>query len=824
MTTFSVAFDGTRVNAAETTTGWTNGGQEPDILYQGTYSMSTQIKTTREVIYYTTTSRNMESPPEIWLAKVVATTKDALDIGGLEVGFYDGTAYGMKLQARSAVSYPPEGGWQIIAFDPNQADFIDFYSTGTSISPSGITRFAAAFEYSASPKSENSAVDAVDVIDVGTGLTGTGGTTTPGKFSDFINFDEGTQANRYGIVQTRGGILYVSAVLTIGASGTATEFTDANQVLVFPYQFVGAGSVGTLFDIQNASTDISATGCLFNGRGEYGYVIDADNRPDHTILGTSGVLDVSSSSFDTYRNVTLNSKVTAQDCTFNAGLQITPAGADMRGSTVRNFNRIYEDVSIETSYGAINSAQTTYTFTAQAVGTAASDRIVVVGFGGEEQTTRTLTSVTIGGNTATVHQYEHAGGTFSFAGIASYNLTTGTTANIVLTFSGACDRCYIQVWSLYGCDSTVATSDKDSDSAGGNDISISLGANAGGVDLVVYTNEQSGYPAQFSSIQKFDHWGPGENGQMVMIAGSSSYGKAGSKTYLADPNANGNTLVGASFNSATPTTDAAALIWDVATSTSGLLDNMTFVKGDELGHAIEFDATTSPTTVYLTGITFTGYNGTDGQLDSAVHFKRTSGTITVYTSGSTGFSYKSAGATINEVATSYSTTVTVRSSTGAAIQSANVFVKASDGTGPMPFEETVTIVNSGTTATVDHTGHGMSTNDKVLIVGASLAANNGCYQITVSDVDTYTYTMGSTPGSSPTGTIKATYVAIYGGIDGLTDVNGEVDISRAWGSSQPVVGWARKSSTAPYYKSAPIAGTISSTADTSLSATMVLDQ
>jgi len=148
-----------------------------------------------------------------------------------------------------------------------------------------------------------------------------------------------------------------------------------------------------------------------------------------------------------------------------------------------------------------------------------------------------------------------------------------------------------------------------------------------------------------------------------------------------------------------------------------------------------------------------------------------------------------------------------------------VLVKATAG-GNLPVDVTVTITNSGTTATVSHTSHGMATNDKVMIKGASLQANNGVFTITYISDNSYSYTMSSTPGSSPTGTIKATYVAL----SGTTDSNGEITMSRVFSASQPVNGWARKSTSAPFYKPGPISGTISTSADTNFSAVLILDQ
>lgn len=259
--------------------------------------------------------------------------------------------------------------------------------------------------------------------------------------------------------------------------------------------------------------------------------------------------------------------------------------------------------------------------------------------------------------------------------------------------------------------------------------------------------------------------------------------------------------------------DASALVWNVATDPNGKLDGMTFTKGSNAHHAIEFGLS-SPLSMSLTDMTFTGFNASDAQNDSVLYFARTSGTITVNVAGSP--SYKSAGATVNIVGPSVTATVTCVTQAGGDIQNARVLLKAADGTGPFPYQESVTIVNAGTLATVTHTGHGLTTNDKVLIDGASHWENNGVFQITYINANSYSYTLPSAPGSSPTGTITSTFVAL----EGLTDVNGEISMTRNFPTDQPVDGWARKSSGSPYYKSSSIGGTVD--ADDGFAATVVM--
>lgn len=61
---------------------------------------------------------------------------------------------------------------------------------------------------------------------------------------------------------------------------------------------------------------------------------------------------------------------------------------------------------------------------------------------------------------------------------------------------------------------------------------------------------------------------------------------------------------------------------------------------------------------------------------------------------------------------------------------------------------------SGTTATANTaTSHGLTTGDLVLIAGATQTDYNGYFQVTVTDADTFTYTVEGSPVSPATGTI-----------------------------------------------------------------------
>jgi hypothetical protein len=179
------------------------------------------------------------------------------------------------------------------------------------------------------------------------------------------------------------------------------------------------------------------------------------------------------------------------------------------------------------------------------------------------------------------------------------------------------------------------------------------------------------------------------------------------------------------------------------------------------------------------------------------------------------------GGVVSYVGASVTVKVIAQTATGTKIENARVFLAASaEAVAGLPYDDTVTIANSGTTATVTHTSHGIVTGDKVVISGASHSQNNGVFTVTVTGTNTYTYTMSTAPGSNPTGTIKSTFVYLYG----LTNVNGEISVSRVLPTDQSVVGWARKSSSAPYYKTGPVSGLVLSASNTTFTAVMTLDE
>lgn len=79
-----------------------------------------------------------------------------------------------------------------------------------------------------------------------------------------------------------------------------------------------------------------------------------------------------------------------------------------------------------------------------------------------------------------------------------------------------------------------------------------------------------------------------------------------------------------------------------------------------------------------------------------------------------------------------------------------------------PLEHSVTsLTRSNSTATATVSNHGLSTGDSATISGANQAQYNGTFEITVVDVDTFTYTVTGAPATPATGTIIAVFAAPF---------------------------------------------------------------
>jgi len=184
-----------------------------------------------------------------------------------------------------------------------------------------------------------------------------------------------------------------------------------------------------------------------------------------------------------------------------------------------------------------------------------------------------------------------------------------------------------------------------------------------------------------------------------------------------------------------------------------------------------------------------------------------SGTVTINISnGGTVPGVTETGAGDVVVNNNVTVSLTVLDSSASPIQNARVLIEAAAG-GALPAEDSVSITRSGSTATVTHTGHGLSTGDDVSIRGADQGEYNGTQTITVTGTNTYTYTVSGSPTTPATGTITSTFQIV----NELTNVSGVAETTTFnYTADQPISGRVRKAGTDPRYKPASLTGTITS--------------
>lgn len=286
----------------------------------------------------------------------------------------------------------------------------------------------------------------------------------------------------------------------------------------------------------------------------------------------------------------------------------------------------------------------------------------------------------------------------------------------------------------------------------------------------------------------------------------------------------GATITSFDNNAFKPATGIDAL----STSSLNLIVDGTFTSGGT-GHAVELTGAAGSytwdciTTGYDAGTAADGVEVTGGSItgDETIHITASTGTFNIsVNSGKTTPSVSSAGAIVNVTAgqATYTQTV-IDKDTGVGIEGVAITILTKDGTGPFPYQDTVTITRATTVATVTHTAHGMKTGHKVKILGANENEFNRIKTITVTDANTYTYTVESGAGDA-TGTITSTAIII----DGLTNASGQIADTRGYGgTNQPITGTAKKGSGAPVYKSTPITGTIDSANGLSITTAMTKD-
>jgi len=123
--------------------------------------------------------------------------------------------------------------------------------------------------------------------------------------------------------------------------------------------------------------------------------------------------------------------------------------------------------------------QTVYTASSQNIGTATADRHVVVCVTCDVNTGSTVLSMTIGGSAASLLRDND--NTKNVPAIFSLLVTSGTTADIVTTYSATQPNQAIDVFTVTGAGQTIVVSDSDTASpASGNNCVLTMDVPANG--------------------------------------------------------------------------------------------------------------------------------------------------------------------------------------------------------------------------------------------------------------------------------------------------------------------------------------------------------
>jgi hypothetical protein len=250
---------------------------EVDFVYQyGTNNQAISVKkssTTGGIEFNYSSTVAFSTGPKAVLALVNVTT-----YGLIDTTVHKGTSYDIGQSSTACYQfymhgsfndYPPKGGWFIIVIDPNEVEYRD--ATQGSPALGTVDFFGWWADISGTVKAENIICDGICYVTKGDGLTLTRGDSTDpdGTFDDYIDFDEGTVTNRYGVVTTAEGAVICPLWLNIGDSaGTnGTVFADTGKVILFTENKVSAGFSGLMMYQGNAADDILLTDCFLQSRG-----------------------------------------------------------------------------------------------------------------------------------------------------------------------------------------------------------------------------------------------------------------------------------------------------------------------------------------------------------------------------------------------------------------------------------------------------------------------------------------------------------------------------------------------------------------------------
>lgn len=805
----TVANSNNRLTDADATTGWASDGgggagpqNEPDLGYQLTsgsnYAVSRKVGTTKGGHAYThgsTTDMTAEANQvvmckAIWYNSINAAAYPAC---GLRVGndasnhneysvIDDGTQGDLDPDPKRLV--------YIVPIDPNVGEWPDIV-TGT-VTLTAIDFFGIQGDFGGSAKAENVAMDAIDLTR-GVGVLWLTGSSPDGTFADFVAHDEGTVANRFGHISTlRPGVLEVFGTLWIGRTetptATLTVFNDSAKTILFGKGFFDAGWTGLGIDLGNASTDVDFADIVFAGLGQddhkvyFDTITEVDPTPDEVTL------------------VPAPGYVTGTPVTYS-----NEGGSDSIGLT--SGNTYWLERVTDTTFNVHSSRNNART---GATPIALSD-----------------------GSTGEAHS-------FTRAPDIRPDLTVVGTA-------GAFDatRCTFDTFRQFILTTAATFTDCIFRSCGLIDMTTNNGGTLLRCSFTGQTTEPGEALVQTNTVNNIDDCtftlAAGETGHAIEVDTTGSLTLDGNTLtgYWSSPdNENGatfDTITGVDAGTEVITTngnhgfatgDEVYYNDNGGTDTIGLTDGNRYYVN--VASATTFTVHRSKATAVAgtpdinlsdgsTGETHTFYSG------KAAIVNTSGGGVTLTVGGGgTAPSVRNVGAATTTIvlAPVMPTIFTRDQITNALLQNVRVLMEAGDGTGDLPFEESVTITRVSSTASVVHTAHGLDNGEKVAIRGADQQEYNGVFTISNVSANGYDYTVSGTPTTPATGSINSTGVVM----EGLTDAQGKITSSRAFSVDQNVRGKARMSTSTPLYRSSDFQDTIDSADGLTKTIAMVLDE
>ncbi len=287
----AVALVGVVQTDADSTTGWSGGGLEGELSYQGSSSYGGKVGTGTTRYTHTGTARNYSSGGGnegdhiiVILGSLTPGKLDTKVNGGLGIICgNDGTNYGEWYVDGSDTKSPTTLFIPYIIDPASDFDgaFGSFSTTGNPAQLSAADHYGGRFD-ATSGIMGNFNNGLVDQITIGTGLRATGVSQT---MDDFITADEGTSGNRYGFLTTREGVVYFQGKIYLGSSGSSVTFDDSDRVIVFPDVVVASDFFEII--VENASSTVTMDSFTFTAPGAAKFGMTYISASDWTISNSS---------------------------------------------------------------------------------------------------------------------------------------------------------------------------------------------------------------------------------------------------------------------------------------------------------------------------------------------------------------------------------------------------------------------------------------------------------------------------------------------------------------------------------------------------------